>query len=137
MAQYTILIVDDDADFRRAITAVMQRAGFRTLGAESGIDALRLIRDVGESLDLLLADIRMPGEIDGIDVAEFARKAFPTLPVVLMSGSEDLKARRPHIYGFLSKPFRPDVLLNAVETVLTARHPVTQERDSRLAVAGD
>ena len=81
----TILVVEDEAMVREIVVLELMDAGFRVREAEDGVEAVRLI-EAGEPFDALLTDIRLPGGIDGLAVAEVARRARPTLPVIYASG---------------------------------------------------
>ena len=70
---------------REIVVLELMDAGFRVREAEDGVEAVRLI-EAGEPFDALLTDIRLPGGIDGLTVAEVARRARPTLPVIYASG---------------------------------------------------
>ncbi len=61
----------------------------------------------------------MPGEIDGIALAECAKKSLPRLPIVLMSGYEDPPPYAPKC-AFVKKPFTLEALLKAIWAALTA-----------------
>src|SRR6266478_6365462 len=78
-----VLVVDDEASIRRALTSILQDEGFQTLVAEDGESALRLLR--GARPALVLLDIWMPG-IDGIETLEKIKSLYPDLPVIMISG---------------------------------------------------
>ncbi len=73
--------------------------------------------------DVLLTDIVMPGELDGITLAKSAKSAAPDLAVVLMTEySERLERSEPFEGELLLKPFSPKVLLTALQRALPATH---------------
>src|SRR6056297_2592674 len=86
-----ILVVDDDRTTRLIIGKALGSAGFEILEAESGSEALSLLDD--HLPDLVLLDVIMPG-MDGYEVCRRmrARPKFFTLPVVIMTGSNDFDA---------------------------------------------
>src|SRR5579871_3420200 len=93
------LVVDDDPLTRELIASMLEEAGCETLTARSGTDALvELGRD--ESIDILLADINMPG-LSGIELAEQAHDFRPDLRILLLSGREN----DAHGFPLLQKPF--------------------------------
>src|ERR1041384_3480621 len=109
----TVLIVDDEPVVRSMASTALQRAGFEIIEAGDGIEGLDTLRDSGNGIDLLLTDVQMP-RMDGVSLAESARKLFPRLPIVFMSGYADpAHVRPPKGSVFLSKPFRPKVLVEA------------------------
>ncbi len=81
----TILYVEDEPMVREIVTLELEDAGFRVLVAEDGLEALGLI-DSGAAFDALVTDIRLPGGIDGLAVANHARGVHPRLPVLYATG---------------------------------------------------
>lgn len=112
-----VLLVDDDAQFREILSAMLQTAGYQPLSAESGRAAVRLIDD-GLEYDLLLVDWGLT-DVDGEAVAAAARQRRPDTPVVAMT------ARSPDaIQGeqwVLVKPFLIGALAETLGAAL-GRH---------------
>lgn len=105
----TILITDDEADIRELIRSEMEAAGAKVLEAENGTVALETVRR--NQVDLLIADIRMPGG-NGIELltALFESKAQgATVPaLVVVTGFSDLsedRAKELGVHALISKPF--------------------------------
>ena len=80
----SILVVDDDGPFLKAISLGLSHHGFDVWIAESGDEAKELI-DRGEVPDLLLTDAMMPGELQGPELLDYAKRTVPGLLAVLMS----------------------------------------------------
>ncbi|TNF08261.1 MAG: response regulator, partial [Gammaproteobacteria bacterium] len=103
-----ILLVEDEQALLLACATWLRSLGYEVTTAENGEQALSLFREAGAHFDLLLTDVVMPGEVDGIQLAEEAKKHDPKIKVVYMSGftglvaSETLFARD----NLLTKPFR-------------------------------
>jgi two-component system cell cycle sensor histidine kinase/response regulator CckA len=101
-------LVDDERPVRMVAARALQQEGYRVIEAESGEDAIDLIRDHDGRIDLLLTDVVMPG-IDGFTLARLARQDRPQMQTIVMSGySEDtLNATSDEARGihFLQKPF--------------------------------
>ena len=100
----TVLIVDDERPIRDMLESVLQLAGYRTLKAAHGIEALTLITH--SPPDLVLSDVMMP-MLGGIELCRRLKSTPLTgaIPVILMSG---LKAPVAQVFGadaFLAKPF--------------------------------
>ena len=115
----TCLIVDDEPAIRHFLKAVLQKEKFQALEAEDAPQAFRLIQRLNGQLDLIVTDIRMPGEMDGLDLAYAVRDAFPTLPVLLISGFADADARRPgHNFELIRKPFKAEAILTSVKRLV-------------------
>ncbi len=105
-----ILVVDDNAEVRKVVTAQMAEIGYRTLEAEDGVSALDMIL-ANPQIDLLFTDIVMPGTLNGVALGEAARRLRPTLPILYTSGftEESLTngtAKAVANESLLSKPYR-------------------------------
>ena len=94
-----VLIVDDDPAVLRVTAELFRHLGYRVLSAESGYDALAILRS-GDRVNILFADLCMPG-IDGDRLVEMARALRPALHVIVTSGSA---LPRQHVQ-FIPKPF--------------------------------
>ena len=123
-----ILVVEDDAALREVVTEILLGEGYSVLGAGSGPAARQAWKKDFRSIDLLLADMLVPGAETGLELAGVFRKEKPELKVVLMSGyttqlvsSEMLSSKR---LTFLRKPFLPHVLAEMVRASLDAREPL-------------
>lgn len=115
----TTLLVDDDGMILRLCHCVLQEIpGNRILDAQAGREALDLaVRHEG-AIDLLITDVCMPGELDGIELAERLQKARPTTTVLLMSGYPPEPFRLRESWHFLAKPFSPTTLAARVEEAM-------------------
>ena len=117
-----VLVVDDEADVRATIAALVAVNGFRVAEAESGPAALRLIEQ-GLRFDLLLVDLAMP-EMNGIEVARSVRMSRSSVPVVLMTGLEE-DERIDGERWVLRKPFSAEAMTRMLDEALErAREPV-------------
>jgi CheY-like chemotaxis protein len=116
----TVLVVDDDPDVLEALVRVLMRDGHNILTADSGVAALRAMKDC-ESLDLLLTDVMMP-DLDGLDLAEMAKKRRPSLKILYLTGYAErlaTDASRPSHGKVLQKPIVPDDLRNEVAALVS------------------
>lgn len=118
-ARETILLVEDKPAVRKLFAVALTRAGYRVYEARNGMEALKLFDELGEAVDLLLTDMRMP-YMGGAELAHQLRARRLTLKLICISGypgamDEDLAA------DFLAKPFSRDDLLNKVREVLDRR----------------
>lgn len=101
-----VLVVEDEVDVRRSAVEAMNAMGYRTIEAENAGEALGLLERHAD-IDLLLTDVRMPGDMDGAELAFTVRSRWPSIGIVVISGYFDPKASRlPTGVGFLSKPYR-------------------------------
>ena len=116
-----MLVVDDDGDLLEIAVAYLDEMGYRVLSAIDAADAMRVFeRESG--IELLVTDIMMPGDINGVDLANELRRRKPALKVVFASGfpSTALAERNQlRIEGpLLSKPYRREQLQDVVERMM-------------------
>ena len=132
----TILIVDDEINYTRILAAVLDDAGFETLTANSGSEALDLL--YASDVDLLLTDMKMPS-MDGIDLLERVKQKDPDLPVIMMTAhgtvEKAVEAMQKGAYNYILKPFDNDRLVLYVDKALSMYRVVKENRRLRSAVA--
>ena len=116
---YSILITDDDPGCREALRDIFEPEGFRTLLAESGEEAIDIVRD--EPVHLALLDMHMP-KLTGLETLELVRQVNAVLPCILVTGdaSEGLmrQAFQARVYSVIPKPVSKNVVLYTVVRVL-------------------
>lgn len=114
MSEMRILVVDDEPDIRATVQAMLEIEGYEVAVAANGADALAAIER--EAPDLILLDMRMP-VLDGWGFAAELRRRGLAIPVVVMTAARDAARWAAEIAApaFVSKPFRFDDLLRAVE----------------------
>jgi two-component system response regulator HydG len=126
----TVLVADDDAGMRESLERALRREGFHVLTAEDGATALDTLRRT--RVDLLLADLRMPG-LDGLELLRAAKLVAPETEVVLLSGhgtvEEAVGALKEGAYDFLTKPIERAALIRVVCQALE-RHALVLENRS-------
>lgn len=83
-----ILVVEDEADLRQAMSEALSDAGFEVTATRTGDEAAILFAD-RDRFDLLLTDVHMPGVFNGLDLAELAREVHPGLPLIFVSAVAD------------------------------------------------
>ena len=111
--------MDDSPAIRRVVRLALERAGHRVASASDGNEALERVRSWGAP-DLVFLDINMPGP-DGYEVCKrlLEQAGAAPVPVVMLSGRDGffskLRGRLAGCSGFISKPFKLDDLLGAVE----------------------
>jgi DNA-binding response OmpR family regulator len=89
MEQARILVVDDEKDYNETIVKRLSRRGFTTQSAFSGPEALGALAT--SEFDVMLLDIMMPG-MDGIEVLREAKKRFPSVEVILLTGHASVES---------------------------------------------
>ncbi len=117
--QETILLTEDDERVRRAAVQILQRAGYRTIAAANGAEAVRLLRERAGPVHLVLLDLVMP-ELGGPETWEHMRVSNPGLRVLFTSGYADERYRKrlPAGAEVLDKPFRTEELLSRIRAKL-------------------
>ncbi len=119
----SVLIVDDEANVRRMVGALLAAEGYDVRDAGDG--ATGVTRAEEAEPDLVLLDLMIPGALDGMAVLERLRKRFPDLPVIMMSGraglADAVKATRLGAVNFLEKPLTPEGVLLAISSALELR----------------
>jgi two-component system response regulator HydG len=139
-ADSTVLVVDDDAANRVTMERILAREGYRVVHAESGREAMQLLRD--ERVDLVLTDLKMPG-MSGLDLLKAARKVDPDLEVVVMTAygtvETAVEAMKEGAYDFVSKPLRRLELVTTLKKALDKRLLQLENRRlrERLAAVGE
>jgi two-component system, sensor histidine kinase and response regulator len=126
-----VLVVDDNATNRRILVETLARWGMQPVEAESGADALALLRLETQPFALILSDVNMP-EMDGFELAKFVKRSVGT-PVILMltpgSRTGDIgRCRELGIEGYLMKPVPVRDLQQAVLGVLASNTSVNALR---------
>ena len=126
----TILIVDDEPDLCEILSYNLHNAGYDTIVAHSGVEA---IKEDFNQIDLVLLDVMMP-EMNGIEVARHirTRQDVKTVPIIFLTA---LDSERDILHGFevgaddyISKPFSVKELMARIKAVLSRSdkgHPVT------------
>jgi DNA-binding response OmpR family regulator len=138
-ASQTILIVEDEATIREVVRKYLEHDGFTVLEAESGPDALALLRE--RCPDLLLLDIMLPG-LDGFSITHLLRHSttsselFPArrLPIIMLTSRSDEADRiagfELGIDDYVAKPFSPRELVMRVKAVLRRTQAAEGQNDS-------
>ncbi len=115
-----VLVVDDEANLRRMLAAVLTAEGFRVVEAASGTEALALVQR--QRPEAVLLDLSMPGGPDGLETLERLQAEAPGVPVVMMSGraglADAVKATKLGASTFLEKPLAPEAVLLALRSAL-------------------
>jgi two-component system OmpR family response regulator len=119
----TILLVDDQPDFLDNLCLALEFAGYHTLTATDGLDALSVLQQ--HPVDLIVSDIGMP-QLSGYQLCQQVRQhvGWANIPFVVLTGSDsavdaDRRAvQQLRIESFLTKPIRAADLLQVIENTL-------------------
>jgi len=128
-----ILVVEDDAALREALVDTLELAGAQVLQADSGEAALALLP--AEYVDMVVSDVNMGG-MDGLELLAQLRRAWPQLPVLLITAfgsiAKSVEAMRGGAVDYLVKPFKPQVLVETVARFVGGS--ACDDRDQPVAV---
>lgn len=109
------MCVDDEKTPLILRTSVLRKAGFDVVPVESATGALAIIDS--QAVDLVLTDMLMPG-LSGAELAREVKLRRPDLPVVLLSGVNEIPSSAPYVDLFLSKLEGPAVLCERLTEIL-------------------
>jgi DNA-binding NtrC family response regulator len=116
----TVLVVDDEAEIRKLVTAMLAQNGYRVLTADTGENAVRLFRSNPE-VELLLTDVVAPG-MSGPMIADQIAALKPDVKVLFMSGYDGTQFVQRYVvekgYSLLIKPFTLEQLEDKVRDVM-------------------
>ncbi len=122
MEKPTVLVVDDEANIRRALRMVLDPEGYAVVEAESAEKALEVL--AAEPVDLAIFDIKLPG-MDGLTLLSRARELWRDLPVIVISGHADtsdvVDAVKRGASDFFPKPVDRDRVLVSLRNALSRR----------------
>ena len=109
------LVLEDEEDVRQTLCEQLHQLGWLTLETASGEEALQLL-EASPDIALLISDLMLPGGLSGADVIHTARRRFPALPVLLISGQDLRPAQNPALpeVEWLRKPFTRAQLAQAL-----------------------
>jgi PAS domain S-box-containing protein len=120
----TILLVDDEELIIDVGQAMLERLGYRVVVCRGGKEAIRVITDMGNEIELVILDMIMPG-MDGGTTFDRIREIQPEMPVILSSGyainGKASEIMRRGCNGFIQKPYNISELSNKIHNVLYER----------------
>ena len=131
----TVLLVEDDALIRLTLGDFFEAAGIDCLEASNAEEALAIIDDPAQHIDVLVTDLDLGVGDNGVALAIKARLRYPRLQVIYETGSPELLAGRafsPREQVFF-KPFDPVALAAAVSALNSSPHPASHHQ--RLATS--
>ena len=119
----TILVVDDEAEIRKLVGAMVSQAGYTILTADSGEHALVLYKNNKGPIDLLITDVVAPG-MSGPMLADKLTELQPDLKVLYISGYDTTHVVQKYVvekgHALLSKPFTVEEMKNKVREMLSS-----------------
>lgn len=131
-----ILLIEDDISFCKLLEKFLIKNGYAVTAAYSATEARNAIKK--EYFDLILTDLRLP-DYDGIELMTEFKDAFPSIPVILMTGYSDVntavKAIKNGAADYISKPFNPEevllVISNALKTAVSSAPDIKEVTKSK------
>ncbi|MBB5724728.1 CheY-like chemotaxis protein [Sphingomonas endophytica] len=117
----TVLIVEDELFVRMIGADALEEAGYSVIEAASADEALAVLEEA-DNVEVLFTDIRMPGSMDGLKLAEVVHERWPGIRILLTSGdTRPSRADIPDDGRFLAKPYRFESLSRELTTLLDSR----------------
>lgn len=127
-----VLMVDDEAPFRKTTEKILSKKGFETIMAADGREALEKL---DQNPDVIILDIRMPG-MDGHAVLAKIRETHPDTPVIMLTGHGALPSAREALskgaFDYLSKPCDADLLSLKIREAFQHRHKPARDEEKRV-----
>lgn len=118
-----VLLVEDEVLIRMDLADVLRDAGCTVYEAGTADAAIELLQSPMR-IDLVVTDVRMPGKVNGIGLAEYVRQNRPGIKVVVMSGDYHPRQEDQHLFErFFLKPFSPQMLIKAMEALMKGTDP--------------
>jgi FixJ family two-component response regulator len=125
----TVFVIDDDGRMRAAMQRLLKSVGLRAEAFASPQEFLR--RKLPDGPSCLILDVRLPG-ISGLDVQRKLSEAGVQIPVIFITGHGDIpmtvRAMKSGAVEFLTKPFRDQDLLDAIQQALQRENEIRQQR---------
>jgi two-component system, response regulator PdtaR len=119
-SSHTILVVEDEVLIRMDISDALRAHGFNILEAADASEAIRVLRS-GVGVSLVLTDVRMPGDLDGVGLAKYVRANYPAIPCLITSALSvpDMSDLSPA--PLIPKPYRRERVIEEIERHLPPR----------------
>jgi CheY-like chemotaxis protein len=118
----TILIAEDEPALLMVASHALRISGYRVLSASNGIEALKLWEENRDTISLLVTDMKMPGGVSGLDLAQKIWAMAPLFKVIITSGYSQEMVENPTLgssgYTFLSKPYDMKILAKTIKDCL-------------------
>ncbi len=117
-----VLIVEDDAEVRSLAATLLEDEQLDIIECESAEAALAIMLIGGREVAMIFADVRLPGVMDGVDLAWEVKLRWPLLPVILTSGlPRERVGDLPLGVDYMPKPWQPLNVLIAAQQALASQ----------------
>jgi DNA-binding NtrC family response regulator len=129
----TVLVVDDEANMRRVLGALLKGAGYQVFDAPDGEAALTHVES--EAIDVVISDLKMP-RMNGLELLDAMRRHHAAIPVILLTAhgtvGSAVEALKQGAFDYLTKPYDPVEVRQVVEKAVRT-HALQQAETSLLA----
>ncbi|TVZ26609.1 two-component system response regulator HydG [Gillisia sp. Hel_I_86] len=119
----SILIVEDDVAFATMLKTFFEKRGYKVETSFSAAEAFKKI--IASPFEVVLTDVRLP-DSDGLEVLFEVKTNYPTTQVIVMTNYAEInmavKAMKNGAFDYVSKPFRPEAILQTIENALDQRN---------------
>ena len=135
---YSILIADDDNSLRQVLSAALNKAGYNTVKARNGKEAIECLRK--NEIDVILLDIFL-GDADGLELIESIQEINPTVAIIIITGhgttQTAIDAAKRRAYWYLTKPIDRKQLLDLVSRAASASNQTKNVKASITSIDAD
>jgi DNA-binding NtrC family response regulator len=118
MTNNKLLLVDDESAFLQAMAKRLTKRDYTVFTATSGMEALEILSENGEKIDVVILDVKMPG-MDGIETLAEIKRKFPLIEVVMLTGhgtiASAIDGMKQGAFDYLMKPCDMKVLVGKVD----------------------
>ncbi|MBI2646420.1 MAG: sigma-54-dependent Fis family transcriptional regulator, partial [Deltaproteobacteria bacterium] len=115
-----ILVIDDEANIRKVLKALLEQEGVHVSEAKDGVEALSLLKK--DSFQTIITDLRMPN-LDGMGFLEASLKQYPDIPIIIVTahGTVDsaVSALKMGAFDYISKPFDKTEMIQVIKKALS------------------
>ncbi|MET3896998.1 DNA-binding NtrC family response regulator [Devosia sp. UYZn731] len=115
-----VLVVEDEALLRMATVDDLNDHGFEVMEASNAREAIEIFK-AGRRFECLFTDVDMPGDKDGLELAEMVKSAWPPIDIIVTSGHRDVKETDlPQDGVFVGKPYSTEAIADLIKRLTTA-----------------
>ncbi|MGB6537331.1 MAG: PAS domain-containing protein [Xanthobacteraceae bacterium] len=113
----TVLVVEDNHDVRAITVSLLEQLGYRTVAVEHAAAALDALGTSSQPISVLFSDVVLPGDIDGLSLANIVSARYPAMPIVLTTGYTRVFDSEPK-FPVLRKPYQSSALSRVIREAL-------------------
>lgn len=128
---YSVLIADDDNSLRSVLSATLKKAGYDTVQAKNGKEAVGCVQE--NEFDVVLLDIFL-GDADGLELIESIQELDPAAAIIIITGhgttQTAIEAAKRQAYSYLTKPIDRNELLDLIDRAASAASITKEETDT-------